>query len=95
MKASVLNVIGRHFLLALDLDADLQANSTGHGRLVRSLLQIVPHVHLAAERAHLDDGLAQKVVGLARQLLHEFRSYVVVFVPHAHFDAIARVVALT
>jgi len=37
MQAGVLQVIGRHLLLALDLDAQVKPYSTGHGRLVRSL----------------------------------------------------------
>lgn len=56
--------------------------------------QIVPDVHFAAERAHLDDGLAQEVVRLALEMLLHPRLDVVVLVPHAHLDAVGGVVAL-
>lgn len=58
------------------------------------LTQIVPHVHLSAQRADLDDGLAQEVVGLALELLFHARLDVVVLVPHSHLDAVRGVVAL-
>jgi len=38
VKASVLLVVRSNFLLALDLDADVHANRTRHGRLVGPLL---------------------------------------------------------
>ena len=81
-------------LLSLDLDADLQPDGAGDGRLVGALLEVVPHVHLARERAHLDDGLAEEVVALPRQLLPQLRLEVVVLVPHAHLDPVRGVVAL-
>lgn len=56
--------------------------------------QIVPHVHLSAQRADLDDGLAQKVVRLPLELLLHARLDVVVLVPHSHLDAVRGVVAL-
>lgn len=56
--------------------------------------KIVPDVHLAAERADLDDGLAQEIVGLALEMLLHPRLDVVVLVPHAHLDAVGGVVAL-
>jgi len=37
VQTGVLQVIRRHLLFALDLDADVKTNSTGHGRLVRPL----------------------------------------------------------
>lgn len=58
------------------------------------LTQIVPHIHLAAQRADLDDGLTQEVVGLPLELLLHARLDVVVLVPHSHFDAVRGVVAL-
>ena len=94
VKARVLDVVRGHFLLALDLHADLQADRAADGRLVRPLLQVVPHVHLARERAHLDDGLAEEIVRLAGQLLPQLGFQVVVLVPDAHLDAVGRVVAL-
>ena len=42
---------------------------------------------------HLDDGLAEEVVALPRQLLPQLRLEVVVLVPDAHLDAVRRVVA--
>ena len=81
-------------LLSLDLDANLQPDGAGHGRLVGALLEVVPHVHLARERAHLDDGLAEEVVALPRQLLPQLRLEVVVLVPDADLDPVRRVVAL-
>lgn len=94
VQARVLHVVRGDLLLALDLDADVQPDRAADGRLVRALLQIVPHVHFARQRAHLDDRLAEEVVRLARQLLAQLRLQVVVLVPHAHLDAIGRVVAL-
>ena len=44
-----------HLLLPLDLNADLQPDGARHGRLVGPLLQVVPHVHLAGERPHLEE----------------------------------------
>ena len=38
MQAGVLEMVGRHLLLALDLHADVKPYRTGHGRLVRPLL---------------------------------------------------------
>lgn len=73
----------------------MQSNCSGHGGLVGSLLEIVPNVHLAGQRAHLDDGLTEKVVGLASKLLTKLRLEIVVFVPYADFYAIGRVVTLT
>ena len=81
-------------LLSLDLDADLQPDGAGDGRLVGALLEVVPHVHLARERAHLDDGLAEEVVALPRQLLPQPRLQVVILVPDPDLDAVTRVVAL-
>ena len=80
--------------LSFDLHTDLQPDGTRYGRLVGSLLEIVPHVHFARERSHLDDCLAEKVVALPRQLLPQLRLEVVVFVPDANLDAVRRVVAL-
>lgn len=57
------------------------------------LTQIVPHVHLSAQRADLDDGLAQEVVGLPLELLLHAGLDVVVLVPHSHLDAVRGVVA--
>ena len=81
-------------LLSLDLDADLQPDGAGNGRLVGALLEVVPHVHLARERPHLDDGLAEEVVALPRQLLPQPRLQVVILVPDPDLDAVTRVVAL-
>ena len=81
-------------LLSLDLDADLQPDGAGHGRLVGALLEVVPHVHLAGKRAHLDDGLSEEVVALPRQLLPQPRLQVVILVPDPDLDAVTRVVAL-
>jgi hypothetical protein len=80
--------------LALDLDADVEPDGAGDGRLVCAFLQVVPHVHLAGQRAHLDDGLAEEVVRLPGQLLAQFGLEVVVLIPHAHLDAVGRVVTL-
>lgn len=81
-------------LLSLDLHTDLQPDGARYGRLVGSLLEVVPHVHLARERSHLDDGLAEKVVALSSKLLPQLRLEVVVLVPDANLDAVRRVVAL-
>ena len=80
---------------SFDFDADVKADSSRDGRLVCALLQVVPHVHFARKSPHLDDGLAEKVVRLAGKLLPHFRLEVVIFVPHAHFDPIRRVVTFT
>lgn len=55
--------------------------------------KIVPDVHLSAERADLDDGLAQEIIRLAFEMLLHPRLDVVVLVPHAHLDAVGGVVA--
>ena len=81
-----------YLFLALDLHTDLESDGAGDGGSVRPLLEVVPHVHLAREGSHLDDGLAQEVVGLPGQLLSQARLEVVVLVPDAHFDPVARVV---
>ena len=57
--------------------------------------QIIPHVHLAAQSAHFNDGLAQEVVRFAGQLLPQPGLEIIVLVPDADFDAIWRVVAFT
>lgn len=57
------------------------------------LTQVVPHVHLATQRADLDDGLAQEVVRLPLKLLLHAGLDVVVLVPHSHLDAVRGVVA--
>lgn len=59
----------------------------------RQHTQIVPNIHLSAERANLDDGLAQEVVGLALEvLLHPWLD-VVIFIPNAHLYSVGSVVA--
>ncbi len=70
--------------------ANCQLNAAA--RAVRT--QVVPDVHLAGQRAHLDDGLSQEVVRLSRQFLPQLRLEVVVLVPDSHLDAVRRVVAL-
>lgn len=57
------------------------------------LTQIVPHVHLSAQRANFDDGLTQKVVRLPLELLLHAGLDVIVLVPHSHLDAVRGVVA--
>jgi len=59
------------------------------------LTQIVPDVHLSAQSADLDDGLAEEVVRLPFELLLYARLNVVVLVPHAHLDAVGGVVTFT
>lgn len=54
--------------------------------------EIVPDVHLSAERADLDDGLAQEIVRFTFEMLLHPRLDVVVLVPHAHLDAVGGVV---
>lgn len=94
VQTGVLHVIRCHLLLALDLDADVQPNRPRHRAFVRPLLQIVPDVHLAAERPDLDDGLSEKIVALPRQLLPQLRLQVIILVPHSNLDSIGRIVAL-
>ena len=43
---------------------------------------------LGIEDRYLDDGLAEKIIRLAREFLPQFRFDVVVFVPDANFDPI-------
>ncbi len=50
-----------YLFLSFNLDADLQPDGSGHARLVRPLLQIIPDVHLTGQRPHLDDGLEAKL----------------------------------
>lgn len=88
VKASVLDMIRRDLLLAFNLHGNVKTNRSRDGRLVCSLLEIVPHIHLARQRSHLDDCLTQEVVGLSRELLTKLRLEIVVLVPNAHFDAI-------
>ena len=83
-----------YLFLALDLHTDLESDGAGDGGSVRPLLEVVPHVHLAGEGAHLDDRLPQEVVGLPGQLLPEARLQVVVLVPDSHFDPVRRVMTL-
>lgn len=54
--------------------------------------EIVPDVHLSAERADLDDGLAQEIVRFTFEMLLHPRLDVIVLVPHAHLDAVGGVV---
>lgn len=54
--------------------------------------EIVPDVHLSAECADLDDGLAQEIVRFTFEMLLHPRLDVVVLVPHAHLDAVGGVV---
>lgn len=61
----------------------------------KKLTQIVPDVHLAAQRPHLDDTLAQEVVRLPLETLLHSRLDVVVLIPYTHFDPVGGVVALT
>lgn len=56
--------------------------------------QVIPHIHLAAQHADLDDGLAQEVIRLALEMLLDPRLDVVVLIPHTHLDAVSGVVAL-
>ena len=83
-----------YLFLALNLDTDVEPDGAGDGRLVCAFLQVVPHVHFAGQSAHLDDGLAEEVVRLPGQLLAQLGLEVIVLVPHAHLDAVGRVVAL-
>lgn len=56
--------------------------------------QVVPDVHLPAQRPDLDDALTQEVVRLPLQPLLHPGLDVVVLVPDAQLDAVGRVVAL-
>lgn len=67
VQAGVLDVVGRHLLLALDLHADVQPDGARHGRLVRPLLQVVPHVHLAGERPNLQREMVAAAVSTRRR----------------------------
>lgn len=58
------------------------------------LTQVVPDVHLSAQGADLDDGLAEEVVRLPLELLLHAGLDVVVLVPHSHLDAVGGVVTL-
>ena len=91
---SCLSRLSTDLLLALDLDADLESDGAGHGGPVRPLLEVVPHVHLPGQRAHLNDRLPEEVVTLPGQLLPQPRLEVVVLVPDPDLDAVARVVTL-
>ena len=84
-----------YLFLALDLHTDLESDGAGDGGSVRPLLEVVPHVHLAGQRPHLDDRLPEKVVALPRQLLPQPRLQVVILVPDPDLDTVTRVVALT
>ena len=55
---------------------------------------MVPHVHLAGQRPHLDDRLAEEVVALPGELLPQSGLQVVVLVPDPDLDPVAGVVAL-
>ena len=50
------------------------------------LTEVVPDVHLSAQRSHFDDLLAQKVVRLARELGAQSSLEVVVLVPEQRDD---------
>lgn len=52
------------------------------------LTQVVPHVHLPTESAHLNDGLPQEVIGLSLELLFDPGLDVVILIPNPHFDAV-------
>ncbi len=54
VQAGVLDVVGGDLLLPLDLHADLEADGAGDRTLVASLLQVVPHVHLARQGPDLE-----------------------------------------
>lgn len=60
-----------------------------------ALTQVVPDVHLPAQRPHLDDGLAQEVVGLPLEALLDAGLDVVILIPDTDFDAVGGVMALT
>ena len=79
---------GRHYAV------DVYKSQATRQALVLLHTQIVPDVHLSAQRSDLDDGLTQEVVRLPLELLLHARLDVVVLVPHAHLDAVRRVVAL-
>ena len=94
VEAGVLDVVGSHLLLPLDLHTDLQPDAARDGGAVRPFLQVIPDVHLAGERPHLDDGLTEEVVALPGQLLPQPGLQVVVLVPDPDLDPVAGVVAL-
>ena len=77
-----------YLFLSLDFHRDLQPDGPGHTGLVRSLLQVVPHVHLARQGPDLDDGLAEEVVGFSSEFLSKFRLQVVVLVPYSDLDPV-------
>lgn len=74
--------------------AQAAAPSQGEPRQRQPLTQVVPDVHLPTQRAHLDDGLPQEVVGLALQPLLDAGLDVIVLIPDSHFDAVRGVMAL-
>lgn len=57
-----------------------------------NLTQVVPHIHLPAERSDLDDCLTQEVVALAFEPLFYARFNVIILVPHPDLDAVGWVV---
>lgn len=52
------------------------------------LTQVVPDVHLSAERSDLDDGLSQEVVRLSFETLLHTGLNIIVLIPHSHFYTI-------
>lgn len=94
VQACVLHVVRSDLLLAFDLHADVQPDRPRNRALVRPLLKVVPHVHLPAQRPHLDDRLTEEIVALPRQFLPQLRLQIVVLVPHSHFYPVGRVMAL-
>lgn len=60
-----------------------------------SLTQVVPHVHLAAERPHLNDRLPQEIVRFPLEPLFHAGFDVIILVPDAHLDAVGGIVTFT
>lgn len=58
------------------------------------LTQVVPDIHLSAQRSDLNDALTQEVIRLSLQTLLYPRLDVIVFVPDTHLDSVWRIVAL-
>lgn len=59
---------------------------------LREPTQVVPDIHLSAQRSDLYDGLTQEVVRLPFEVLLHPGLDVVVLVPHSDLDAIGGVV---